>query len=97
MKPLLMKPDEIVEETFLEFNHAVAAHPDELVVLASVRDNPDEPHGPGKITVCVAPHIADLREMLDLCWVVLCFSWRGVNFEIRDGVICPLRGLPFMN
>jgi hypothetical protein len=32
-----MKPDEIAEEVFLEFNHAVAVQPKELVVLDSIR------------------------------------------------------------
>jgi hypothetical protein len=45
----------------------------------------------------MAPHIADLREMLDQGWIVLCFSWQGVNFEIRDGTVYELWGLPFMN
>jgi hypothetical protein len=66
-------------------------------VLTSIRDNPDEPNGQRKIAVYMATHIADLRKMLDLGWIDLCFSWQGVNFEIQDGVVCPLRGLPFMN
>jgi len=89
--------EETVEELFLKFNQAISENPDRLVVMTSERKDPNNPKSEGMFRIVTAPDIADLQKMKELGWRVLCYSWKGENYEIKEGKVTPLKGLPMMH
>lgn len=92
-----LEAEETIEELFLKFNQAISENPDRLVVITSDRKDPNNPKSEGMFRIVIAPDIADLQEMKECGWKVLCYSWKGENYEIKEGKITPLKGLPMMH
>jgi hypothetical protein len=88
--------DDAIRDVLPSYRDAVAEYADKLIVLASIRNDPNIPAGPGKIVVLAAPDLSELERMRDLGVEIICFSWQGSTFEVKDGTIYPLQGLPYL-
>jgi len=94
-----MNDKEKIQEMWLEYNRVVAENPDKLVVLVSLPhdpENPDPDDPRGKMAVFSAPDLNDLQEIQKRPdWKIMCFSWHGQNFHVKDNKVTLLKGLPF--
>jgi len=88
--------DDAIRDVLPSYRDAVAEHADKLIVLASIRNDPNIPTGPGKIVVVMAPDLSKLERLRDLGAEIICFTWQGSTFEVKDGAIHPLHGLPYL-
>jgi len=81
-----MNFDEAVERALPGFRSAAEAMPDKLVVLASVRHNPLEPDGPGRLYIIGHDDIAEIAKLMKLTQV-LYFHWAGDFYNVQDDKI----------
>jgi hypothetical protein len=95
--PEALEAQETVEELFLQFNQAISENPGKLVVIASTRKGSSNSGSEGVFIVICAPDISALQKTKERGWKVLCYSWKGKQYEVKEGKVTPLKGLPMMH
>lgn len=84
-----MNFDEAVERALPGFRSAAEAMPDKLVVLASVRRDPLEPDGPGKLFLLVHAKLEEIAKLMKITQVIY-FHWNGDFYNVQDDriIVC---------
>ena len=77
-----MKFDEAVDMSFPGFRQEAEAHPDRLIALISIQQNPLDPDGPGKLFVAGAPDISNLKGLMETV-EVLYFIWQQDLYQVK--------------